>query len=135
MDKEQFRLQVLHHRYLRDTIVCICRIALYSIVYALIVYCIVFLSTQSLKSGTSQTLSSIENYQTIIIILSVLYLVLIAIEVANRIIQHGLLKDLESLYFGEDLTLTHAKVDAIFARKKGKKLSEDSHHDPIEFEE
>jgi len=135
MDKEQFRLQVLHHRYLRDTIVCICRIVLYSVVYALIVYCIVFLSTQSLKSGTSQTLSSIENYQTIIIILSVLYLVLIAIEVANRIIQHGLLKDLESLFFGEDLTLTHAKVDAIFARKKGKKLSEDNHHDSIEFEE
>lgn len=135
MDKEQFKLQVLHHRYLRDTIVCICRIVLYSIVYVSIVYCMVFLSTQSLKSGTLQTLSSIEGYQTILIILSVLYLVLIAIEVVNRIIQHGLLKDLESLYFGEDLTLTHAKVDAIFARKKGKKLSGDSHHDSIEFEE
>ncbi len=122
MDKEQFKLQIQHNRYIRSTIVCVCRIIIYSIIYAFFISFLIqdiatYIAKNAAAVGQATSASSVFG---IIIVVSLVYLGVIICEIKDRIRQHKLLSQAENYYFKEDLTLYREKIKQQQSDRKDK---------------
>ena len=110
MDKEQFKIQIYHHQYTRGVVVTICRILIWSLVYALIAA--VFGSAMATSLGID--INSVNNttYEVanvgpvaiisslVIVVSTIVYYWAIITAIVRKIRQNKKLTELEDEYIG-----------------------------------
>lgn len=94
MDKEQFKVQVRHNRYMRSVVASACLIVIYSLIYITVIYAVLPIVLEQTKDGNL--------CNGLIIFLSVVYDVLVICEIVGKITQHKKLCKLEYEFFHEE---------------------------------
>ena len=129
MNKEQFKLQAEHNRYMRGIAASICKIYLWVGIYAFAIWATMSIGThiateESVKVLTSSRATSDDGQIPIVIagVLVVMYSVLFGIllghEVGDKIKEHKRISKLEDQYFGV------ATMNDNVNKEEGKKIKE-----------
>lgn len=109
MNREQFKLQIYHNRYTRGVIVMICKIVLWSIVYALVSTMILSLVTSDIAPYLDGTLpiTDVQLSPTtiaaciVIMVLTVVYYWYIIASIRHKIKQNKAIRAAEDAYLTE----------------------------------
>ena len=120
MNKEQFKLQTQHNRYVRSAIAGICKIILWTDLYIFAMWLILSVfarieasaTTQALTSAVSKSSSSGSSDSTaglvvvglLILLCTVIYNWAVAHEIVDKVNQHRRLSTIEDEYFGVSTT-------------------------------
>ena len=142
MNKEQFKLQAEHNKYMRGIAASVCKIYLWSCLYVFAVWAIMSIATKiaedevtkSITSSLSKTTSSDGTAPLIVAgilvaIFSVAFGIFIGNEVKNKIKEHKRISDLEDQYFG---TVTPS---AVSQEKSEDSIEPEVETDDAEYEE
>ena len=124
MNKEQFKLQVEQNKYMRGVAVSVCKIFLWSGLYAFAVWVVMSIaakiatdevaktSVTSLSKGTSSDGGVPLVFASVLIILfSIILGILVYFEVISKIKEHKRISDLEDKYFGITTLNDDSKID------------------------
>lgn len=124
MNKEQFKLQVEQNKYMRGVAVSVCKIFLWSGLYAFVVWVVMNIAAKiatdevakttvsSLSKGTSSDGSVPLVFASVLIILfSIILGILVCFEVISKIKDHKRISDLEDKYFGITTLNDDSEID------------------------
>lgn len=113
MNKDQFKLQTYHNRYVRSAIAGICKIILWTDIYIFVMWLILSISarieastaTEVLKSTATKSSSdsdtaAIVTVGLLILFCTVIYNWAVAHEIVDKVNQHKRIIALENEYFG-----------------------------------
>ena len=114
MNKDQFRIQIYHNRYTRGVVVTICKILIWSLIYALIVA--IFGSVMATSMGVqAQNIAAYDVEQAnigvgtvisalIIVIVTIAYYWAVIAAILRKIRQNKQLSKIEDEYLGSKST-------------------------------
>ena len=110
MDKNQFRIQVYHNRYTRGVVVTICRIILWTLLYALFTGLTVAIFANDLEIANSTLAALIDGgaiptgaivATLIVVVLTIVYYTAVIWEIILKIRQNKRITAAENEYFKE----------------------------------